>query len=542
MLTTGQKCTQSGICRVSGFAFCRPVFACRTLGLVFLACLMLLTGGCELGEDEIDPLSFCLEHNPRSACRGLIDNPNAPTRANPVKLEFRTTPLPPPAESDNENYRTPEFMGHHALAAISADKAYQRGYFGQGATIAVADDGMDLTHPDLEGKIREPRHVVTGSGDVVETSVGHGTFVALISAAKRDNPGETFEIKIDGGAPIPTKNVHGVAPRASIMPLVLSGGGQPLDAIQYAVENQAHILNFSIGLSPLSFIYGKYAGREGVWLLSKTLPYFRPLLVENQCEHTSGLATEFLLVAEEIENEDIVLVWAAGNEDWNSFTGFSAPICGKNVIGEEGCELGEEFPTHQEFMENFEWIYNEDDPDRTCSFKDMWGTDCGSDSCVEYNSPGGWGEAPLFDSRLLGKWLVVVATDKEGKITDFSNGCGAARNWCLAAPGKDIAVHPGCGDGHPGCGISGTSFAAPMVSGALAVLKSRFPDMPMELIQSILLVSADRVCTGEGGQEERCEQRNEPDPVYGWGRLNLERAITLAGQVSLPYSVVPEPE
>ena len=70
-----------------------------------------------------------------------------------------------------------------------------------------------------------------------------------------------------------------------------------------------------------------------------------------------------------------------------------------------------------------------------------------------------------------------------------------------------------------------------MVSGALAVLKSRFPDMPMEVVQAILLVSADPVGT-------RQDNREEPDPVYGWGRLNLGNAVIQQDMVRLPYSVL----
>ena len=130
----------------------------------------------------------------------------------------------------------------------------------------------------------------------------------------------------------------------------------------------------------------------------------------------------------------------------------------------------------------------------------------------------------MFEPGLLGKWLVVAAMDKNGEIARFSNGCGAARNWCLMAPGDDLEILPGPG------GIGGTSFAAPMVSGALAVLKSRLPDMPMEVVQALLLDSADPLGT-------RADDPREPDPVYGWGRLNLGNAITRQGTVRLPYSV-----
>ncbi len=165
-----------------------------------------------------------------------------------------------------------------------------------------------------------------------------------------------------------------------------------------------------------------------------------------------------------------------------------------------------------------------DNPSQKISFKEMWGTDCGRDDCADYNTPGGWKVAPLFEPGLLGKWLVVGSLDRDGEISYFSNGCGEARNWCLMAPGRGLAIGP------RERGLSGTSFAAPLVSGALAVLKSRLPSMPMDVVQAALLFSADPLGT-------RVNNLNEPDAVYGWGRLNLENAVTMQGTVSLPYSV-----
>ncbi len=429
--------------------------------------------------------------------------------------------------SDGKDYKDEEFMAHYGLESISADKAYNQGYFGQGAIIAVADDGMDPTHPDLAvaGKIRNPWHIRNQNAVVREPDgigAGHGTYVAMLAAGAMDNTDEIFEITVDRGPPIPTRNIHGVAPEASVMPIAMEGGANPVDAMRYAAQNGAHVLNLSIGIS--TFYYGKYAGRDGIWL-TIPLPYFRPLLsMDLGDQYTSSLTQEFAEVARVLEGQDIVLVWAAGNEGWNSYHKDAVvSMCGKNFINEDGCLLGEIHVSPQEFMENFMWIYDEDNPDRTVSFRDMWGKDCGEDDCAEYNSSGEWREAPLFEPGLLGKWIIVAASDKNGEISSFSNGCGAARNWCLVAPGEDLTISPG------GL-ISGTSFAAPMVSGALAVLKSRFPDMTMEVVQAILLVSAEPVGI-------RKENPEEPDPVYGWGLLNLENAVTLQDTVRLPYSV-----
>ena len=485
----------------------------RMTGAVLaLVCTVLLAAGCTGGGSD--------DGGPR---RG---GPPAPGSPNPVDLAFRATALGVPAAPDGRNWRTAEYRGHWGLDAISAGEAYERGYFGQGVTIAVADDGMDPTHPDLAGRIVAPRHVINGSSHVFEPDYGgrpgegHGTFVALVAAGARDNAGGPFEIDIAGSASIPTKNAHGVAPQASVMPIQLAGGGQPAAAIRHAAANRAQVLNFSIGLS--QHYYGEYAGRDGVWL-TVGKPLFRPLLGLDLGRHTSYFPREFGEVAGTLGDSDIVVVWAAGNEGWNSVNN-EVRMCGKNFIGEDGCPLGEGPVSAEEFMENFSWLYDEDDLSRKVPFSDMWG-DCGSEDCADYNSASVWMVAPLFEPGLLGKWLVVGALDRDGGIARFSNGCGEARNWCLFAPGVDLAV----GTDSRG-NLTGTSFAAPMASGALAVLRSRLPSMPMVVVQAVLLASADPLGT-------RIADPGEPDPVYGWGRLNLGRAVTMQGTVRLPYSV-----
>ncbi len=494
----------------------RPGFPRRLLhgrklrgAVPLLACLALLAacGGGGGGGGSAMP-------NPGSP---PPSNPGGPSTPNPAGLEFRPVDLGAPRASDGVDYRTAEYGEHWGLESISAHTAYQRGYFGQGATIAVADDGMDLTHPDLKDRITTPqRFNIDGAvdGPVTETSrfTVHGTYVAMIAAGARANAEGVFEVTVDQGdpipTPVPTKNVHGVAPSASIMPIGLSGGGQPAAALRHAVANGADVINFSIGVSPIH--EGTYDGRPGVWL-TQGLPLFNPLIRND--DYWTG---EFAQAARELADRDIVAVWAASNDGWNAVNN-QVGMCGKNSRDEEGCLLGNETVPATEFMAKF--TRREDD----APFRELWGADCGSDDCVDYNSGGGWNEAPLFEPGLLGKWLVVAAMDRNGEIAPFSNGCGAARNWCLMAPGNDLEILPGPG-------IGGTSFAAPMVSGALAVLKSRLPDMPMHVVQALLLDSATPLGT-------RLDNPREPDPVYGWGRLNLGNAITRQGMVSLPYSV-----
>ena len=113
----------------------------------------------------------------------------------------------------------------------------------------------------------------------------------------------------------------------------------------------------------------------------------------------------------------------------------------------------------------------------------MWG-ECGSEHYADradYDSAPVWMVAPLLEPKLPGNGLVVGALDRDGEIGRSSNGCGEARNRCLFAPGVDPAVGTD-GRGNLTC----TSFAAPMASGAPALLKSRLPAMPIQAVQAVL--------------------------------------------------------
>ena len=75
--------------------------------------------------------------------------------------------------------------------------------------------------------------------------------------------------------------------------------------------------------------------------------------------------------------------------------------------------------------------------------------------------------------ELQGHSVAVVSIGREGDISGFSNRCGIARDFCIAAPGEDVGVAIE-GNNLWSLNASGTSFAAPMVSGSLAVMKQLF--------------------------------------------------------------------
>jgi hypothetical protein len=118
--------------------------------------------------------------------------------------------------------------------------------------------------------------------------------------------------------------------------------------------------------------------------------------------------------------------------------------------------------------------------------------------------------------------IVVGSVDVTGKISNFSNTPGSAcltaalglclgdylRDHYIVAPGELILVS----DGHGGVvRESGTSFAAPLVSGAIALLQNRWPwlvNYPVETVKIILDSAKDLGAPGV-------------DNVYGHGELDV---------------------
>ncbi len=136
-----------------------------------------------------------------------------------------------------------------------------------------------------------------------------------------------------------------------------------------------------------------------------------------------------------------------------------------------------------------------------------------------YANPSPEAGAAYLITSLRNGWLAVVATDASGTIAAYSNRCGVASSFCLAAQGTDIySTYTSNGYSN----LSGTSMAAPQVSGAIAALKSMFPNLSYQDIAARLLTTANR--TGIYASSA----------IYGQGLMDLEAASNPVGGLSLP--------
>ena len=135
--------------------------------------------------------------------------------------------------------------------------------------------------------------------------------------------------------------------------------------------------------------------------------------------------------------------------------------------------------------------------------------------------PGNMGHVPRFFPEFNRNWLTVAAVDVDSDgnpadLSDYSNACGFAAEWCVVAPGR--VNYPSIPDTMwTGSGY-GTSFAAPIVTGTAALVWQAFPWMSASNVQQTILTTATDL--GEAGV----------DPIYGWGMVNADKAVRGPGQ------------
>ena len=133
---------------------------------------------------------------------------------------------------------------------------------------------------------------------------------------------------------------------------------------------------------------------------------------------------------------------------------------------------------------------------------------------------------PLRFPELRGHWIAAAAVNGAGVIASFSNRCGSAADFCIAAPGVSIPIaYYGHFEGNVvhGWGTAGgTSFSAPTVAGGLALMKQLFRgQLSSEALVTRLFATADK--TGRYANED----------IYGQGLMDLGAATAPVGMMTV---------
>lgn len=439
----------------------------------------------------------------------------------------RAMPDPGPVNGvagDASSWRSAEFQADWGLQAINADAAYARGLSGKGIRLGVFDSGSGLDHDDFAGKdhrsIRIADLLADGSRCTNTTLLtgadacfsSDGDDVAIDSLVFDDSVPENIRELIRNGAyaqPGINYNTHGTHVAGTI---AANRDGNGMHGVAFGADLTAGRLFFNSAAQWQAMPGGGYS----VVSLGGVGP--DPTAFEDMYAQMNAQGVR------------------AVNHSWGL----------ANEPDEEDYDLIYQSPGDREYLSTYA------DGSRANGMIQVWAAGNSGPNASPESSPvaGIYATLPRAFADIEPYWLSVVNVNKSLTLDDSSNRCGLSANWCLAAPGTDILSTVYGDDSQINAQLlvdangelmmdvisriptyayaenTGTSMAAPHVTGALGLLFERFPYLSNAQVRDVLLTTATDL--GAAGVDE----------VYGWGLMNLAAAIEGYGQLRVDTDVV----
>ncbi len=452
--------------------------------------------------------------------------------------------------SEPDDFETEEFKASVVLEFIEAEAAYEQGIFGEGVTVGIVDGVFDVNHPDLEANIVSFDEIdESNATDAVNPDDQRA---ARIKEQLRDQFKEQAEI--DHGTPVSGvvaairngDGMHGVAPEAKIVAVDVEAldvinikdvldKPEQLEEIREAIEEE---------IRQTLEKFDNLSEEEQQKILKETEVSNREELADDAFSTSFALQVDIAAYATDDPNTcksefvshgdgiDDPVTREEGRrffdlaQDGNVYLGSSNIDQGLMAEGiQVAVDRGSQVINMSLGKTEEEWA----DPVQEAIFR---ATDAGrivvlsggNESRTD-DDGNPLDEIPetdfsnqlVVDSRANGLALAVGVVDENNEI-QFNN-CGKTKEQCLVAPGVDVLA-PAKGGGTDE--NTGSSFAAPTVSGSLALLLDRFPTIsPRDAVEILLTSTTD---LGEEGVDE----------VFGHGLVNIERAMQPIGVASLP--------
>lgn len=403
-----------------------------------------------------------------------------------------------------ESWRTEEYLKNWGLDAQKAAVAYALGYHGQGVKVGQMDSGILKTHTELSG---DRWHAVSASGEYTHDGERYPQYAYPDSSADTSpyKAGEKFNL--DGYYNSEFNDNHGTGCAG-----VYAGNrdGQGMHGVAWGSEfysaNTGGTDDSNYGPFP---DYGFFkAGYDAL--------VDAGVKIINNSWGTNLKQVD--------ENGNILDYYHSGPELTTT----------KDI-------------EYEYFM--FKRNYNEGP-----SFVDAaWDAVKGKDVIQAFSAgnndratPYHRGLYPYFNPEAENQWLVVSGLRQVNKTSDPDNyelednfnEAGYAKYWTMSAPGQNgntSNISGGYG------GYSGTSMATPFVSGAFAVLASRYTDMSAVQVRQVLLTTANHKNSdgtdmeGWANVDGSTPKEGEVSDRMGWGVPDLEKGMYGLGQLFMHF-------
>ena len=420
-------------------------------------------------------------------------------------------------ELDPASFHTTEYLASTALDNINASAAYARGYTGQGVTVAVVDTGIDIDHVDFLDNLTLAVDLVDDTVDGLSATIGAGVFasggggdvtnVSLVSIGEGVDffeSGYVPQINITGTADAAavTLTLGGVAYKATVNPN--TGGASQVR--QFTLTENNGTKTVQIGLTTDMSAGAITSG--GTTLLQFTTP-------------TSGNGNDDTVSPDQGHGTHVAgIVAAAKNGIGTHGVAYNADLIAVNVAeGGGGVDFNNVADAVDLAIANRADVINlslgtpgfvthtalQNAITRAVNAGIVVVAAAGNDSLDEAGFPANF--AVSADAK--GMLIAVVATDDNDALASFSNKAGVTQQFTLSAPG--VGILSTTNDGSTGLN-SGTSMAAPMVAGAVALMKEAAPQLSGTEIADMLFSTATDL--GTAGV----------DSTFGQGLMDLDRA------------------
>ena len=445
-----------------------------------------------------------------------------------------------------ENTEDISILVNNSGPFIGTSIPYQSGFDGSGIVVSIIDTGIDLNHPDLEGKIIGGYDFVDND-EMPEDTNGHGTQVAGIIAANG--------------------NLKGIAPNSKILMYKVSEDGESvpshliIKAIEKSIEDGADIINISLGINQTNtkidqavnkavknnIFVVTAAGNFGPELNTIGSPGINPNAITVGA--TFNNVTNSLVSTFEIEGKTFNVFPMVGTQS------LAEPITSQIIFGKYG-------RVHDLLENNFEGsillIERGSDIENEIVYfsdKEKNAADVGAKAIVVYNNEPGifFGELiheyvdegynPTIPALSLSRedGLVIkeiLQSDTKGVLDVFYHPDFVAY-FSSRGPVSPFYIKPDIVA--PGAFInttdtngnykisSGTSFAAPHVAGTAALILQKNPQLTPQELKSILMTTSEIVY-------DQFDDRF-PIEVSGNGRIDASKAIN-AELIIMPPNLI----
>ncbi len=441
---------------------------------------------------------------------------------------------------------------NRSVPFIGGDIPRLEGIDGNGIKIAVIDTGVDFNHPDLfgwgpDGKVIGGYNFIQEGEPPLDTN-GHGTQVAGIIAA-------------DG-------QLVGVSPKAKILAYKVSENGEAVSsdliikAIDKSIEEGADIINISLGVNKTNASIEHAVNRaleKEIFVVVATgndgpTPQTIGSPGRNYGSVTVGATynnlTSSLVATLEVNEKPYTVIPMVGSSKLNE------PIVGKIIFGGYGKEKDLKDINVTDSILLVERGSDIKGDLLYFSIKEKNAVTAGAKALIVYNNEPG-----IFLGELIHEFvesdykpqIPVVSMDrKEGLeikeslqeenkaslhlfynpdfVAHFSSRGPVSPFYIkpdIVAPGAYINTTQINGGYNF---TSGTSFAAPHVSGAAALLLEKYPSIHNHEIKSLLLTTTEPVSDAYGQEFSLNDS--------GSGRLNIAKAFQAKLIITPPNFVV----